>query len=64
VLRRPVIMPLPTFMVKAVFGQMGKEVVLSSLRVVLARMLAGSEFQNKTHEEAVRQELASSSRTR
>jgi uncharacterized protein len=57
VLHRPVVFPLPAFMVKAVFGQMGQEVLLSSLRVVPTRLPAGFTFEHKTLEEAIRAEI-------
>jgi uncharacterized protein len=57
VLHRPVVFPLPAFMVKAVFGQMGQEVLLSSLRVVPTRLPAGFTFEHKTLEDAIRTEL-------
>lgn len=57
VLHRPVVFPLPAFMVKAVFGQMGQEVLLASSRVVAGRLLGGFEMKYKTVEEAVRGEL-------
>ncbi len=40
-LRRPAFAPLPGFMVKTLFGQMGQETLLADLAVVPARALAG-----------------------
>jgi uncharacterized protein (TIGR01777 family) len=57
VVRRPTVFPLPGFMVKAAFGQMGKEALLSSLRVVPGRLPAGFEFSHETLEAAIRAEL-------
>lgn len=39
VLKRPTLIPLPTFAVKALFGEMGKEIVVSDLGVVPAKLL-------------------------
>ena len=58
VLARPVVFPMPAFMVQAVFGQMGREVLLSSLRVVPSRLPGGFDFSHKSVEEAIRGELA------
>jgi uncharacterized protein (TIGR01777 family) len=57
VLRRPTIFPLPSFVVKAVFGQMGEEALLSSLRVIETKLPAGFECEDKTLEGALRREL-------
>jgi uncharacterized protein (TIGR01777 family) len=57
VLRRPTVFPLPTFMVKAAFGQMGVEVLLSSLRVIATKRPAGFAFEQGTLEGAIRAEL-------
>jgi len=46
VLRRPAIFPVPAFAIKALFGQMGEEVLLSSQRVEPARLVtSGYPFQ-------------------
>ncbi len=39
-LHRPAIVPLPTFAVRAVFGEMGDETLLASQRAVPAKLLA------------------------
>ncbi|MCC6995520.1 MAG: TIGR01777 family oxidoreductase [Deltaproteobacteria bacterium] len=58
VLRRPTIAPLPGFMVKAMFGEMGKALLLGGARVLPARLLAaGFEFHHPTLETALRHEL-------
>lgn len=58
VLRRPTIAPLPGFMVKAMFGEMGKALLLGGARVLPARLLAaGFEFHHPTLEAALRHEL-------
>ncbi len=58
VLRRPAVLPLPAIAVRALFGQMGEEVLLSSMRVVATR-LAGAGFRllHETLEDALRFEL-------
>ena len=44
-LHRPTVFPLPTFAVKAAFGEMGEHVLLESQRVLPARLLdAGFAF--------------------
>jgi uncharacterized protein (TIGR01777 family) len=49
VLRRPAIFPLPAFVVRLLFGEMGEEVLLSSVRAVPKKLKdAGYSF---THEE-------------
>jgi len=58
VLRRPTIAPLPAFMVKAMFGEMGKALLLGGARVLPTRLLAaGFEFHHPTLEAALRHEL-------
>jgi uncharacterized protein (TIGR01777 family) len=58
VLGRPTLLPLPAPLVRALLGQMGQEVLLSSLRVQPTRLqAAGFEFFHPTFEEAVRVEL-------
>ncbi len=39
-LHRPALIPLPTFVVKAVFGEMGDETLLASQRAVPTKLLA------------------------
>jgi uncharacterized protein (TIGR01777 family) len=60
VLHRPTVFPMPSFMVKVLFGQMGVEALLSSLRVVAGKLPAGFEYEDRTLEEAMRRELARS----
>jgi len=57
VLRRPTVFPLPSLMVRAVFGQMGVEALLSSQRVRATRLPAGFAFEHGTLEGAMRGEL-------
>jgi NAD dependent epimerase/dehydratase family enzyme len=57
VVHRPTVFPLPGFMVRLAFGQMGVEVLLSSLRVVPTRLPEGFAFEHPTLEEALRAEL-------
>jgi uncharacterized protein (TIGR01777 family) len=56
-LHRPTVFPLPSFMVKLAFGQMGAEALLSSLRVIPTRIPAGFVFQHPTLDAALRAEL-------
>jgi NAD dependent epimerase/dehydratase family enzyme len=57
VLGRPTVFPMPGFLVKLVFGQMGREVLLGSQRVESRRMPAGFEVEHATLEGALRHEL-------
>ena len=57
VFHRPTLFPLPSFMVKLLFGQMGAEVLLASLRVTPTRLPAGFQFLHPTLESALRAEL-------
>ena len=57
VLRRPTVFPLPAFMVKLVFGQMGVEMLLGSSRVISTKMPADFAMQHTTLEQAIRAEL-------
>jgi uncharacterized protein len=57
VLHRPTVFPLPSFMVKLAFGQMGQEMLLSSMRVISNRMPKVFTFQHTTLEGAMRGEL-------
>jgi uncharacterized protein len=59
VLHRPTIFPLPAFMVKLAFGQMGAETLLASLRVVPTRLPVDFTFLHASLESALRAELAS-----
>src|SRR5262249_15306318 len=58
VLHRPTIFPMPSIIVKLVFGQMGKEMLLSSLRVIPARVPADFQFLHPNLEAAIRTELS------
>jgi uncharacterized protein (TIGR01777 family) len=58
VLGRPTLFPLPAFVVRAVFGQMGDELLLSSTRVEPAQLAAaGFSFRFPQLEEAFRHVL-------
>ena len=55
VLRRPAIAPVPAFAVRAIFGEMGQELLLSSTRVLPRRLdQAGYEFAHPTLQAALR----------
>jgi uncharacterized protein (TIGR01777 family) len=54
VLHRPAIAPVPAFVVRAMFGEMGQELLLSSTRVLPRRLeQAGFEFQHTTLQAAL-----------
>jgi uncharacterized protein (TIGR01777 family) len=57
VLHRPTVFPLPTLMVKLMFGQMGEEVLLASQRVLPTKLPAGFAFTHTTLEAALRAEM-------
>jgi uncharacterized protein (TIGR01777 family) len=58
VLGRPTIAPLPAFMVKLIFGEMGESLLLASQRVEPARLSAeGYQFQYPQLEPALRRAL-------
>ena len=58
VLRRPAIAPMPAFAVRAAFGRMGDEMLLSSTRVLPERLEgSGFTFRHPTLETALRQLL-------
>lgn len=58
VLRRPAILPLPAAVVRSLFGEMGRELLLSGQRVVPRRLQeAGFAFRQPTIEDALRFEL-------
>jgi len=58
VLGRPTIAPLPAFMVKVIFGEMGESLLLASQRVEPARLLAeGYQFLYPQLESALRRAL-------
>ena len=58
VLRRPAIAPLPRFVVKILFGEMGEKLTLDSQRVIPARLEdEGYEFLHNDLESALRDSL-------
>ncbi len=58
-LHRPAVAPLPAFVVRAVFGEMGRELLLTSKRVLPARLQAsGYAFSHRTLDAALAHELA------
>lgn len=58
VLHRPAVLPLPAFAVRALFGEMGREVLLQGQRVVPAALIAsGYSFLRPDLEDALRFEL-------
>jgi uncharacterized protein (TIGR01777 family) len=58
VLRRPAIFPLPSFVVKLIFGEMGTELLLEGQRVVPAKLLElGFKFEQTDLESALRSML-------
>lgn len=58
VLRRPTIFPMPAFVVKAVFGEMGEELMLASTRCDAGRLVdSGFEFAYPSLEGALRHVL-------
>ncbi|KAG1694858.1 Epimerase family protein [Nymphon striatum] len=55
VLKRPAFFPMPSFVVKLLFGQMGEELLLSGQRVVPEKMISeGYQFQYASLENALR----------
>jgi len=58
VLHRPTVFPMPSPIVKLVFGKMGEELLLGSLRVIPGRIPATFSFLHPTLEQALRAELA------
>jgi uncharacterized protein (TIGR01777 family) len=55
VLHRPAFFPLPSFVVRAIFGQMGEEMFLASCRVRPARLVdSGFSFKHAELENALR----------
>lgn len=57
-LQRPCLLPLPEFMVKLLFAQMGKELLLASTYVQPEKLLtAGFEFEYKTLEQSLLKQL-------
>ncbi|QDV51070.1 TIGR01777 family oxidoreductase [Gimesia fumaroli] len=60
VLSRPTFFPVPTFGIKTLFGEMGRELMLSSARVTPEKLQsAGFEFQYAKLEDALRAILSS-----
>jgi uncharacterized protein (TIGR01777 family) len=58
VLRRPAVLPMPAPIVRALFGEMGRELLLAGTRVLPRRLEdAGFEFRHGRLEEALRFEL-------
>jgi len=58
VLKRPTVLPVPAFGVKALFGQMGRELLLTSTRVSADRLIGlGFTFDQPTLEPALRAAL-------
>lgn len=58
VLRRPAFAPLPRFMVKSLFGEMGVKLTLDSQRVLPNRLVReGYEFLHSDLESALRDSL-------
>lgn len=57
-LSRPCLVPLPSFMVKLLFGEMGKELLLSSTRVKPTKLLdAGFKFEYEQIQESLLKQL-------
>jgi uncharacterized protein (TIGR01777 family) len=57
ILHRPTVFPMPGFLVKLLFGQMGREVLLGSQRVEARRLPPGFALQHPTLEAAMHAEL-------
>jgi len=58
VLHRPAIFPVPAFVVRSLFGEMGQELLLNSYRVVPAKLqAAGYKFRYADLEAALRAQL-------
>ena len=56
VLNRPTILPLPGFVVSALFGEMGEEMLLGGVKTVPGKLLkSGFEFQSPSVKEALEQ---------
>lgn len=59
VLRRPTILPLPAFGVRAMFGEMGEETILSSIRALPRKLIDnGFEFEERVLEGALERAVA------
>ena len=51
---RPTILPLPGFVVKTLFGEMGEEMLLGGVKAYPAKLLqSGFEFEHGTIDEAI-----------
>jgi hypothetical protein len=60
VLSRPTIFPMPAFVARAVFGEMGEEMLLASTRAEPSRLVAaGYRFKHPELESALRKEVKS-----
>ena len=58
VLGRPTVFPVPAFVVKLVFGEMGRSLLLQGAQVIPEKLRsAGFAFQHATLESALRAEL-------
>lgn len=58
VLRRPTVFPVPAFVARLAFGQMGEDLLLASTRVEPRRLVeAGYEFRHRDLESALRELL-------
>ena len=58
VLKRPAIFPMPAFVVKLLFGQMGEELLLTGQRVVPEKIMqAGFKFKHQNLESALKEIL-------
>jgi uncharacterized protein (TIGR01777 family) len=58
-LGRPAFLPLPAFVVKMLFGEMGKDLLLASTRVVPKRLTAaGFEFRDSSLDDSMSRILA------
>ena len=61
ILARPTAFPLPAKLIKLVFGEMGKEILLSSTRAIPKKLLqTGYQFTNPILDEALKQMLGKS----
>ena len=55
---RPTILPLPAFVVKTVFGEMGEEMLLGGVRALPSKLVkSGFEFEHPTIDEAIKSAL-------
>ena len=58
ILKRPCILPLPAFLITLLFGQMGKELLLSSTNVRPTKLLkAGFKFEYELLEDSLKHQL-------